>query len=214
MISFGILVPSRDSPLHPLTALFGEVQTLSEKLKAAGGVHDNKHISAPESSILRLLDGHGALTVPHVARLCHTSRQNIQMWVNRLRTEGYVEFLPNPSHKRSDLARLTASGRIISASMTKQQTELLERLSSSVSQTEVLGAAAVLRRVEQSFTAEPRLPEDPAKHAEKSAQKIRKSASRTKTVPAKPKRQSAEPLVSAPQARPPVDDDEFPLNLL
>lgn len=214
MISFGILVPSRNSPLHPLTALFGEVQTLAERLKAAGGVHDNKHISAAESSILQLLDGHGALTVPHVARLCGTSRQNIQMWVNRLKTEGYVEVIPNPAHKSSYLARLTASGRIISASMTKQETELLEGLSSHVAQTEVLAAVAVLRRVEQSFKGEPRLPAETAERAGKSAQKARKPVNRTKTVPEKPRRQSAEPLVTTSQARPSAEEDEFPLNLL
>src|SRR5882762_8374521 len=85
MVNFIPMSPGSGAAIHPLTALFGAVQTLFERLKAARPVRENGQIPSAGSRILQLLDGHGALTVPHIARLCRTSRQNIQIWVNRLK---------------------------------------------------------------------------------------------------------------------------------
>jgi DNA-binding MarR family transcriptional regulator len=64
-----------------------------------------------ERSILRILEETGPSTVPQIARARSTSRQNVQIIINRLTAESRVEFHDNPSHKRSKLVVLTARGR-------------------------------------------------------------------------------------------------------
>ena len=64
-----------------------------------------------ERSILRILKEAGPSTVPQIARARSTSRQNVQIIINRLSAEGRVEFHSNPSHKRSKLVALTARGK-------------------------------------------------------------------------------------------------------
>ena len=45
-----------------------------------------------EWSILRILEQAGACTVPQIARARSTSRQNVQIIINRLSAAGQVEF--------------------------------------------------------------------------------------------------------------------------
>jgi len=52
----------------------------------------------------------GPLTVPQIARMRPTSRQRMQRLADELAAEGLVEFVENPKHRRSKLARLTALG--------------------------------------------------------------------------------------------------------
>src|SRR5207248_10580006 len=129
--------------VYQLEDLFREVKSFSERWKKATGAADQQqHISAAWRSILQLLKTHEPLTVPEIARLCSTSRQNIQVVVNRLNAKGYVDFINNPAHQRSVLTRLTARGRIMGASGIKIESELLNRISAQVSQTQVASAIA------------------------------------------------------------------------
>ena len=64
-----------------------------------------------ERSILRILEEAGPSTVPQIARARSTSRQNVQIIINRLTAESRVEVRDNPSHKRSKLVVLTARGK-------------------------------------------------------------------------------------------------------
>ena len=64
-----------------------------------------------ERSILRILKEAGPSTVPQIARVRSTSRQNVQVIINRLSAEGRVELRSNPSHKRSKLVALTPRGK-------------------------------------------------------------------------------------------------------
>lgn len=52
----------------------------------------------------------GPLTVPQIAEMRPTSRQRMQRLADELAAEGLVEFIDNPSHRRSKLVRLTAKG--------------------------------------------------------------------------------------------------------
>jgi DNA-binding MarR family transcriptional regulator len=52
----------------------------------------------------------GPLTVPQIAQMRPTSRQRMQRLADELATEGLVEFIDNPKHRRSKLVRLTAEG--------------------------------------------------------------------------------------------------------
>jgi DNA-binding MarR family transcriptional regulator len=52
----------------------------------------------------------GPLTVPQIAQMRPTSRQRMQRLADDLATEGLVEFIDNPRHRRSKLVRLTRKG--------------------------------------------------------------------------------------------------------
>ena len=193
--------------------LFEQIRALADWQKRATGSLTSG-FSQMGRAILRILNVHGSLTVPHIARLCCTSRQSIQMSVNRLKASGRLDFIGNPAHKKSDLVRLTETGRGFSASLTNREAELLERASSRVSQAEVLSVTAFLRRIEQLLSADPKLPEA-AGPSRKAGQAIRRAApKRRRIASSKAKRQSVESSVTAPQGSPAAEEDEFPLNLL
>jgi DNA-binding MarR family transcriptional regulator len=52
----------------------------------------------------------GPLTVPQIAEMRPTSRQRMQRLADELATEGLVEFIDNPKHRRSKLVQLTPKG--------------------------------------------------------------------------------------------------------
>jgi len=52
----------------------------------------------------------GPLTVPQIAQMRPTSRQRMQRLADELASEGLVEFINNPKHRRSKLVQLTPKG--------------------------------------------------------------------------------------------------------
>src|SRR5258708_7465901 len=69
--------------------------------------------STVEGRILQVIRRHGNQSVPQIANTRSTSRQNIQIIVNRLTRAGCVELRANPSHKRSPLVCLTDRGKAV-----------------------------------------------------------------------------------------------------
>jgi DNA-binding MarR family transcriptional regulator len=61
---------------------------------------------------MRSLALFGPLTVPQIAQMRPTSRQRMQRLADELATEGLVEFIDNPKHRRSKLVRLTRKGDV------------------------------------------------------------------------------------------------------
>jgi DNA-binding MarR family transcriptional regulator len=59
---------------------------------------------------MRSLALEGPLTVPQIAQMRPTSRQRMQRLADDLAAQGLVEFIDNPSHRRSKLVRLTRKG--------------------------------------------------------------------------------------------------------
>jgi len=59
---------------------------------------------------MRSLALFGPLTVPQIAQMRPTSRQRMQRLADELATEGLVEFIDNPKHRRSMLVQLTRKG--------------------------------------------------------------------------------------------------------
>src|SRR5215475_13001145 len=60
--------------------------------------------------LMRSLALLGPLTVPQIAQMRPTSRQRMQRLANELAADGLVEFIDNPKHRRSKLAKLTRKG--------------------------------------------------------------------------------------------------------
>jgi DNA-binding MarR family transcriptional regulator len=126
-----------------LEALLVEVNGLANRLKS------DPRATLPNASrtALQLLQRHGPQTVPQIARARFSSRQNIQILINRLQQEGLVEFFTNPDHKRSALVRLTTRGQAIITEAGKEAVELSTKILPSFSQSELSSATDVLSRL-------------------------------------------------------------------
>lgn len=98
--------------------------------------------------MLEIVESAGAITVPQIARARSTSRQNIQILVDRLKAERRVELIENPAHKRSALVRLTAEGRSWLSNGQHGQRHLLSRIESQLSQDEINTTVSALRKVQ------------------------------------------------------------------
>ncbi len=193
-----------------LEALFAEVNALAIQLrKPAGLIQPDESLPAGGRSVLQILDRHGVQTVPQIARLHASSRQNIQILVNRLAAEGWVEFTTNPAHKRSDLVRLTERGQSLVAAVAERTAGFLEGLSSHVSEMEVVSAAEFLRRLRQLLTGE-------TASEQTLPTSTRKVPSRTVPGKAAPLTEQPKQLEPPPaeSAESPSDENEFPINLL
>lgn len=136
--------PRADKLQSGLEALLAEVNGLANRLKS-----NNPREAIPSASraALQVLQRCGPQTVPQIARARFSSRQNIQILVNRLQKEGLVEFAGNPEHKRSLLVRLTPRGHGAIAEVTREEAELNIKLLPSFSQTELTFAAEVLNKL-------------------------------------------------------------------
>ncbi|MBL8186424.1 MAG: winged helix-turn-helix transcriptional regulator, partial [Acidobacteria bacterium] len=105
-------------------------------------------------SILRQLNKLGQQTVPQMARDRSVSRQNVQMLVNQLAENGYVEFVENPAHKRSPFVRLTAAGKKAVEAMDRREDRLISKTGVGVSDDQMREAAETLSRVRSFFESE------------------------------------------------------------
>jgi DNA-binding MarR family transcriptional regulator len=133
-----------------LKELFSEVVALSIRLRTAAPTANGEDtLAAGGLSVLRVLKEHGAQTVPQIARLRGTSRQNIQILVNKLKAEACIAPSLNPAHKRSVLVELTGAGQELLALAVGQEASFLTGLASAVSAAEVESATSLLRQLRQ-----------------------------------------------------------------
>lgn len=139
-----LVTPTFLSAQERLEALLVEVNGLANRLKST-----DPRATLPSASraALQLLQRNGPQTVPQIARARFSSRQNIQILINRLQQEGLVEFVSNPDHKRSALVRLTPRGQAVIAEAGKEAAELTTRILPSFSQSELSSATDVLSRL-------------------------------------------------------------------
>ena len=180
-----------------LEVLFEESAALANRLKKnARLLHRNDNLSASGRGLLQTLQLHGAMTVPQLAAARSTSRQNIQVLVDRLAEAGFIEFVTNPGHKRSVLVGLTAAGRAMLASANEREAVLLENLLPHTASAQLREATELLRKLRFQLGGEP---------------KRRRARSVTTTVePVK----HAKPAPATSLAWVVADADELPVNLL
>ena len=122
-------------------------------------------VGPAETRLLQCLAEHGNRTVPELARLRGTSRQNIQIIANRLAREGCVEFNGNPAHKRSALVRLTDPGRERLKRAEEHESALAAKLRSALPAAELMKASDLLQRIHEvlSATTDVGAAEDPSR---------------------------------------------------
>jgi len=131
--------------VEQVTVLLEELHTLRNRLSDAL-VGNSDPISLSARKVLQELEKHGPHSVPSIARLRGSTRQNIQILVNRLEAAGHVELIENPGHKRSALVGLTDKGAEMLQCCEAAEEEFLERVASEISSTDV---DAILRSLLQ-----------------------------------------------------------------
>lgn len=135
---------SLDGVLHEVAVLFHRMTRAAEELHGQGAM------SGGPRSILQEIRG-GPRTVPQMARGRSVSRQHIQMLVNELARDGYVERAANPEHKRSPLVHLTALGRAVVAEMRQREVKVLPNLELGFDRRHLDATAETLRSVRRAL---------------------------------------------------------------
>lgn len=122
--------------------------------KAAEEMLGEGEQSSGRRSVLKGLAKAGPQTVPQMARLRAVSRQHIQKLVNGLQTEGLVELIDNPAHKRSKLVKITAAGQSAAEATARREAEILPELSRGIELEDLRTATRVLQRLKAAFEGE------------------------------------------------------------
>lgn len=190
-----------------LEQLFEAVLAIGASLRQSRRVDPRAQgLSLPALGVMKLLHRHDGLTVPQIARQRGTSRQNIQVLVDRLAEAGLVEYVANPDHQRSERLKLTSAGRRSHTSAIHRQATWLAELLPQVTEEELRSCIGLLGRIREKLGGRKQAGARPVK-------RISKKRSKEKLPPPV---QRVEPVVeSAPEELP--DDSppaEFPVNLL
>lgn len=112
-----------------LDKLFKEVRRSYELLKkGAEVIHKRGETTAGMRGIVEVLFDEGSLSVAHIAKLKHVSRQSVQVLVNQMLKLGWVQSHPNPFHKKSVLIGLTEKGKKAFLEMKKKEAEHIRNI--------------------------------------------------------------------------------------
>lgn len=182
--------------IDQIVELLAEVNALAIRLRQTDKIQSSSRsrLAGAEHTVLDIVDRLGPLTVPQIARERSTSRQNIQILIDRLESQGRVEVFGNPGHKRSALVRLTQQGKTWLHTAEQGQNDWLSGIGSNLSGKEVKEATLLLRTVHGLLRG-----------GNQAQSTVRKAAS-------KPAGETQErPTLSWPFE---VETEEFPLNLL
>jgi len=138
--------PEADELAPALAAMISELLPVYARLKALGNQNWSKQGVQPgvRYSFLQLLAKEGSLTVPQIARMRGVSRQHIQELANEFSSDGLVEFLDNPKHRRSKLVGLTKKGQAEAVSSRENLEKLCARLSQGMTVGEIQTATRLL----------------------------------------------------------------------
>jgi DNA-binding MarR family transcriptional regulator len=134
-----------------LDSLLTEVTSLANQLRRTVVV-SGQSLGPGEAALVELLEKSGPMSVPNIARQRHTSRQNIQVVVNRLAKEGLVAFSENPAHRRSLLVQLCAAAITVSGESRTRRGEVQKNLVPGYSEEELRAACVLLQRIRVSLS--------------------------------------------------------------
>lgn len=89
----------------------------------------------------------GPLTVPQIAQMRPTSRQRMQRLADELATEGLVEFIDNPKHRRSKLVQLTRKGAARYGELNAQLMGIASTMGVALDEADIRKTAAIVRQL-------------------------------------------------------------------
>ena len=103
----------------------------------------------------------GPLTVPQIAEMRPTSRQRMQRLADELAAEGLVEFIDNPKHRRSKLARLTPEGVARYRELSARLLSVSSTIGVALGEAEIRKAIETVRQLSDDVKAQYRLSDHP-----------------------------------------------------
>lgn len=177
-------------------ALLLEVNSLAHQLRRSDfASQPGESLLAPGRSVLQILAEQGPQTVPAIAARQNSSRQNVQIIVNRFAAEGLVEFKPNPAHKKSGLVQITEAGlKILTGSLSREE-RLGHVLPAGAAESELKAATMLLRTIKEHLATTQQRP--PRREL--------------RLVPSDKLMEAALPAVAASSI---IDEGTLPVNLL
>ena len=186
-------------PQPSIVELLAQLNSVAIQLNQAGrnGADKGADLRTAEHAVLQILQRAGSMTVPQIARERSTSRQNIQILVDRLETEGLVKFIDNPAHKRSALVHLTEAGKAWLAGGEEARTQFWSEINSRVSEAEISATLSLLKKL-QNLISKRKVSDKPI---ERALTRVSAETSQRKVVAGSV---NTEPIAEA----------EFPINLL
>jgi len=190
-----------------MEALLQEVLVLSNQIKkTAFQTNAEELLPTPTKVLLQDLRRLGPRTVPDLARERASSRQNVQIIVNRLEKLGYVTSATNPNHKKSALISLTSEGELMLEKSERESLLMIDRLSGAITERQADDILRMLKKVRGALGGQ------------ETTVTVRRAAQQTREVHETTDRM-APPLPEAqPEAIqdeiPETDDNSLPYNLL
>ena len=201
----------------PLHSIFAEAAALSRRLGLLS--HAREARSHLGRGILHDLAQHGPQTVPQLARARNVSRQHIQTQVNRLATDGQLEFVDNPAHQRSSLVRISSAGKEWLAAIERREETHWAGLGMGLAREKLQLAAEVLKTLRTSIDYAPRSaspksnstkPGSPARRRKLTSRKQKMIRPMVKTKADQPPAPAEVPAATSTNS----DPEEFPISML
>ena len=137
------------------TALILEVFRFNGRLLTAGDrLTKPLNLTSARWQVLGTIE-HGPLPVAQIARNMGLARQSVQKLADSLEKEMFVQFEPNPNHKRAKLVRLSANGRAVMKELGQRQSVWANRIAAKAYAPEIESALALLQHLRQRLEADP-----------------------------------------------------------
>lgn len=134
--------------LSQIRMSFNQLKMLSELLLDDMGVNPSMR------AVMEFLSKNGPQTVPEIAKNKGVSRQHIQLIINMLQKDSYVESSENPAHKRSALFSLTSKGQKIFKQVLAKEVQPLRNIALKMSTTELQQTEVSLANLNKHLNTE------------------------------------------------------------
>lgn len=138
---------------HLYTEVVLEVFKLSGALVNEGDKITSAHdLSSARWKILGAVTRSGdPLTVPQIARSMGQTRQAVQRLVEVMHTDGLLDLLDNPNHKRAKLVALSKKGREVYTAIEQDQIPWANNNADTLSQEDLETTLTTLKKMSQRF---------------------------------------------------------------
>jgi DNA-binding MarR family transcriptional regulator len=144
--------PTLQSNGKHLELLLGEINALAIRLRHPSTQRlGREFLPVAAREVLGLLRRGGPLAVPEIARIKATSRQNIQIIVNRLTAAGCVSLVTNPAHKKSELISITPAGESALNRTEEAHGFSFEQLSAELSAQQLHSTLTLVRKIRKAI---------------------------------------------------------------
>jgi DNA-binding MarR family transcriptional regulator len=130
------------------TALVLEVFRFHGCLLAAGDrLTKPLHLSSARWKVVGAIDQQGPLSVSKIARNMGLTRQTVQRLANEMKVGQFIEYAPNPDHRRAKLVRLTKKGRRVMKILNQRQIHWADKIAAGVNTEEIEAALGLIKKL-------------------------------------------------------------------